>query len=454
MKKLSILILFVSVVLSAKSQIQYLRYNDDFSYLKSDSTRKAGFDKLKFIPISKSINVSFGGEIREQLQYYNNINFGDVPPTYEKSSTWQLWHRLMIHSNMEVGKKTRLFTQLGSTYRFLNPNPLNPEIDQNRLNLHQAFIDHHLNSRWMIRIGRQEISYGSHRLITFREGPNTRLTFDAAIVRYKNVKRKIDVVALSPVVSHKGVFDDEKFKDVIIGAYATEKFAKVFSADYYFLNFMSKGRLYNFVGGKEKRYIAGIRMFSESKVTNYEVEATYQFGKFNGFKIGAYSLSADISHKLAPAYTFVIGFAGNYISGDKSKNDQQLSTYNLLFSKPLYGLTAPIGATNMVTVNPYLKISPVKKSNIYAGTYFMWRQSIQDGTYTPGAIQLRPKPELNFMSDRRAIGTLIVLEANYTVNTHLSLAFDASRFFAGNYTKRTGKGKDISYLSFKSSFKF
>lgn len=31
---------------------------------------------------------------------------------------------------------------------------------------------------------------------------------------------------------------------------------------------------------------------------------------------------------------------------------------------------------------------------------------------------------------------------------------DASKFFAGKYVKQMGVGKDITYLSFKASFKF
>lgn len=114
----------------------------------------------------------------------------------------------MVHANVDVGQKTRVFLQLSSTYRFLNANPLTPEIDQNVLSLHQAFFDYGMSKNIMTRIGRQEMSYGSHRIITFREGPNTRLTFDAAIIKYDNKKRKIDAFAISPVTSEKGVFDD------------------------------------------------------------------------------------------------------------------------------------------------------------------------------------------------------------------------------------------------------
>lgn len=454
MKKAVVTIsIFLSSVMGY-SQIQYLRYNDDFSHLKSDSITKNGFQKLKYIPISEQVKISFGGEIREQLQRYDNINFGDVPPTYKRSSTWQLWHRIMAHADIDAGKNARLFIQLSSTCRFLNPNPLTPEIDQNVLSLHQAFVYYRFNKHWMTRIGRQEMSYGSHRLITFREGPNTRLTFDAAVFKFNNGYRKVDFLAISPVISQKGVFDDQSFKDLMIGFYATEKLTKRISIDYYLLHFYSKRRHYNFVGGTENREVAGFRLFTENRKTNYEIEANYQFGKFNQLSINAFGISADVNHQILPAKNMIIGVAANYLTGDKRKNDHQLNTYNLLYSKPQYGLTAPIGATNMITVSPYLKINPVNRSSIYLAANFMWRESNQDGTYSPSAIEVRPMPAYLFTSAEKKSGTLIVLETSYTINPNLSVAVDGSKFFAGSYTKETGKGKNISYLSFKISFKF
>lgn len=454
MKRLIIVLLLFLYSLSANSQIQYLRYNDDFKFLKRDSVSKHGFQRLKYIPLSTSIKASFGGEIREQLQRYNNINFGDVPPTYKSSSAWQLWHRIMAHADIDAGQKLRMFVQLSSTHRFLNDNPLTPEIEQNELSLHQAFLDYRFNNHLMVRMGRQEMSYGNHRLITFREGPNTRLTFDAAVFKYNIRQRKVDVFAISPVISQKGVFDDQSFKDLAVGVYTNERLTKTLLVDYYVLYFHSKRRQYNFVSGTENREITGFRLFSQNARTNYELEANYQFGKFNHLLINAYGISADLNHTMLPNKSLMVGLAGNYLTGDNDSNDKQLNTYNLLYSKPQYGLTAPIGATNMITLNPYLKLNPTRKSNIYLGANFMWRQSNQDGTYSPGAIEVRPKAENLFASSDKQLGALLVVETAYAISSNLSFAVDASKFYAGSYVKQTGAGKNITYLSLKGSFKF
>lgn len=455
MKKIITIILFAVNAAGATSQVNLLRYNDNFNYLKVDSISKKGTEKLKYIPISGTTTISFGGEIREQLQFYKNINFGDVPMTFSTATTWQLWHRVMAHSNIEIGKKLRVFTQLSSTHRFINPNPLTAEIDQNDLSLHQLFAEYRVNKNWMIRMGRQELFYGNHRLLTFREGPNTRLAFDGAIIKVAAGKHKLDIMTLSPVIAKEGIFDDENFKDLIVGIYGTEKAkSKTIGFDYYFLNYYTKRRKYNFTSGKEDRQIVGLRFFSDKPAFKYEFEGTYQWGTFNNLRINAYSISVDVNHKVLASKSMVTGIAGGYVTGDRKNEDNQLNTYNLLFSKPQYGLTAPIGATNIITLIPYIKLNPVKKSNLYTGANFMWRQSNNDGSYSPGAIEMRPVPELLLASNKKRIGTLLIMEFNYFVNYHLSFSADASYFFAGNYVKETGKGKDITYLSFKASYKF
>ncbi len=455
MKNLIIITLLLGYSAFTHGQINMLRYNDNFTKVKNDSIQKKGFTKMKHVLLFGGSNISFGGEVREQFQYYENQNFGDIPLTFSKVSTGQLWHRAMAHTNIEVGDKLRIFAQLGSTVRFLNPNPLTPEIDENQLSLHQAFIEYNFLKQVAARIGRQEISYGNNRLLTFREGPNTRLSFDAVILKYHAGKRKMDVFALTPVTSKPGIFDDKSFEDLLIGIYATENIeADTYWMDYYFINFNSDRRVYNHIAGRENRQIYGIRFFTQKEKFNYELEATYQSGKFNELNIGAYGISADVNYNFISKNNFQLGLSANYFTGDKAKSDNQLNTYNLLFSKPQYGLAAPIGSSNIVSLNQYIRISSTKKMSTYGSVTLMWRQNNQDGTYSPAGLEVRPNPSFIFLSTEREIGTLVSLETSYSANRHLSFAFDMSYFLPGKYVKETGRGKDITYISVRGGFKF
>lgn len=434
--------------------INILRYNDQFEYLRNDSNR-SGLNRLKWIKLNKQTTISLGGELREQYQYFNNLNFGDLPPNAVKASVGQLWHRIMFHSHVHLNQKWRFFFQFNSTLRLFNPNPLTPEIDENQFSVHQAFMDYIPVNQWSFRIGRQELSYGNNRLLTFREGPNTRLTFDAVVAKFQTSKRKIDILAITPVKSNPLVFDDQSFKEFVWGIYATEYIIpKTLSLDYYVLQFNSQSRRYNFIGGKESRQSFGFRLFYNKKPISVELEGTYQLGTFNQQAIKAYALSGDFQYVIDHENSFIGGIAVNVISGDKNRFDQQLNTYNLLFSKPSYGLAAPIGSSNIINLNPFIRINPMQSLSLYAGVYLMKRQSSVDGTYTPAMAQVRPSPSNLFISNAQNIGTQYAFESVYTINPRLNLALDFAFFKAGNYVKETGKGLNTTYTAFKSTFKF
>jgi Alginate export len=437
----------------AQNKISLLRYDDDFSFLKNDSLKK-GLDYLKHNAVGNHNYISFGGELREQFQMFSNLNFGDIPPNYQNTSPTQLWHRFMAHTNIEVGKHLRLFIQFNNTLRFLNNNPIVPEIDENQLSMHQAFVELKVHD-WRFRLGRQELLYGNSRLITVREGPNTRLTFDGVVIRRATNKGRIDFLAVSKVISKQNVFDDESFKEGLIGIYGTRYFSNhEIGLDYFAMNFQSKSSKYNYRAGFENRQTFGTRIFVNLKKVNFELEGAYQSGTFDNLTIDAYNILVDVNVQVLPGKKGIIGLAANAASGDRGSEDNKLNTYNLLYAKPAYGLAIPIGATNMISIYPYMKINPIQKLNITAQVFFLARNSNQDGTYSAGMIENRPTPTLLHSSNTKTLGVFYTVESTYQQSKNLAFSFDASYFKAGSYPIATGSGKDIMYVSFKTTFKF
>lgn len=452
----NILIFGFTIVVSttvAQNKINFLRYDDDFSLIKNDSLKK-GLDYLKYNAFGNHNYISFGGELREQFQMYSNLNFGDVPPSYQNTSPTQLWHRFMAHTNIEVGNHLKLFIQFNNTLRFLNDNPVVPEIDENQLSMHQAFVELKVHD-WKVRLGRQELLYGNSRLITVREGPNTRLTFDGVVIKLTTNKGRIDFLAVSKVISKQNIFDDESFKEGLIGIYGTRYFSnQKIGLDYFTMNFQSKSRTYNYRTGSENRQTYGTRVFVNLKKVNFELEGAYQSGTFDNLTIDAYNILVDVSVQVLPGKKGIIGLAANAASGDRDSEDHKLNTYNLLYAKPAYGLAIPIGATNMISIYPYIKMNPIQKLNIAAQLFFLARNSNQDGTYSAGMVENRPTPASLHSSNTKTLGVFHTIESTYQQSKNLSFSFDASYFKAGSYPIATGKGKDIMYVSFKSTFKF
>jgi len=60
-----------------------------------------------------------------------------------------------------------------------------------------------------VRTGRQELAFGSQRLVSLRDAPNLRRTFDGARTTLRWNGWQLDAFATRPVRLKTGVFDDD-----------------------------------------------------------------------------------------------------------------------------------------------------------------------------------------------------------------------------------------------------
>lgn len=208
MKK-AILLLLLSLGASAQSfpDFKPLRYDENYEALRKD-TAENWYKTIKYMPLSPSGNsyLSFGGDVRYQYFYARNETWGEEPD----DNDGYLLNRLLLHADVHAGKYLRTFLQLQSSNADgrIGPSP----VDQNPLELHQGFIDLNLVSTeknsLIFRVGRQELSYGSQRLVAVREGPNNRQSFDAAKTIAKFGSYAGHFFYGHYVVAESGIFDD------------------------------------------------------------------------------------------------------------------------------------------------------------------------------------------------------------------------------------------------------
>jgi hypothetical protein len=94
-----------------------------------------------------------------------------------------------------------------NSYRRGGPRP----IDEKKLDFQAGFLEVGTagSRNWIkVRAGRQEMEYGSGRLIDVREGPNVRLSFDGFKVMAKINSWRIDGFAMRPDLDKPGFFDN------------------------------------------------------------------------------------------------------------------------------------------------------------------------------------------------------------------------------------------------------
>jgi hypothetical protein len=188
---------------------QKLRYDEDYSYLRDPTKRTDWFDRIKYIPLSEDGEnyLSIGDLVRERYEYTHNPLWGEDPQDKRRV----FLQRYMLHADFHLGKLARAFSQLQSAIesgRRGGPSP----VDEDKLDFHQAFVDFSLEfgegRRLTLQGGRQEMFYGSSRLIDVRQGPNVRRSFDSVRALLKWGDWRIDGIAARPVRNKDGVADN------------------------------------------------------------------------------------------------------------------------------------------------------------------------------------------------------------------------------------------------------
>jgi len=207
-------LLTISVVVVARCQqatdtrpiYQLFRYDEDWSLLADPSQRSDWLDPIKYVPLGRpGWFVTLGGEIRERFELLDEPGFGIGP----QDDTGYLLQRYILSSDFHLGSRIRFFAKLQSALengRTGGPRPTD------RLDVAQAFLDWRITARenhdFTLRVGRQELGFGSGRLISPAEGLNVRRGLDGIRLTARFGKITWNATALRLVETSPGIFDD------------------------------------------------------------------------------------------------------------------------------------------------------------------------------------------------------------------------------------------------------
>lgn len=353
------------------------------------ATEKDAFDALKNIPLSSDGNVyvDLGGQLRIRPEFSRNPVFGLGAPERNDG----LLIRSFLSADFHLGPYVRTFIELGSGLAPIwNGVPSATQLD--RFDLMQGYGELMLPANGgdvMIRAGRQEMSFGSSRLVSVRESPNIRRAFDGVRAAWIAAPdARIDAFLVRPVLNQSGVFDDGSDpSQAFWGVYVTHPVPGLaaLKMDLYYLGLDRDNAKFAQSIANEHRHTVGGRLFGKAHNFDWDMEGVYQFGSFGHADISAWTVSAEIG------YTFQempllprIGLNADVISGDHNLHDGTLGTFNPLFPKLPYffeaNLTAP---ANLIDIQPNLTITPVKNVSVRVGWNPLWKEAAADAFYGP-----------------------------------------------------------------------
>lgn len=430
-----------------------LRYDENYEFLK-DSNRNF-YERLKFIPLNqkKDIYMSIGGEARYEYVDFNNEDWGRFNVGHNNF----LLQRYDLHADIHLGKTFRIFAQLRSALEDGRTNGARG-IDEDQLNVQNLFLDVNVwqqkDKKIAIRAGRQELDYGSGRLISVREGPNARLYFTGGKLMYTSSRVSIDAFAMMADTVYTGVFDNKMSKQLNLwGAYSKIIFPKAGNLDLYYLGFRRDASVFEEGIAPERRHTIGSRLWKYGGGFIYNLEAAYQFGTFGSGNINAWTGSIDIGYMFENIkFKPTINLRNDYISGDKNQGNGNLQTFNPLYPKGGYfGFSPQVGPVNLIDIHPYATFDLLSNLKMQVDVVLNWRYSTQDGVYRPsGILNLRGSD-----SDEKYIGTAYLANFTYGINKYISVVSGIQYFKTGAFINDViPNSKDGVFFNARLTFKF
>lgn len=314
-----------------------------------------------------------------------------------------------------------------------------------------------------VRIGRQELNFGSGRLVSVREGPNVRQAFYGVDLHSDVQRWSLDGFAMRPAKDNLGYFDNVPLHTTQFwGVFTTRSLAKPTGGvlDAYYLGLDRKSATFEAGTAREVRQTVGGRVAVPAPVKptlrpHFDVEAVYQFGHFGNRPIRAWTLSGEFGYALnnLPLKPRP-GVRLDVSSGDGGSSSKALGTFNPIFPLGNYfGVisdTGP-GPVNFRDIHPDLRLATPYNISLDLDWIVYWRQSLLDGVYTvPGSL-LTAVPA---GSTVRFVGHRPGAEARWQMTPHAYVQADYGIFYAGPVLRVAGRPRNLNYASLWVGYKF
>jgi len=444
-------------------------FNVDFRYMEKPGYEKDVFDPVKRIHPNNDWLLSFGGNFwaRNMRETDSRLAPGD--------NTYTLI-RTRLHADLWYRDQVRLFAEGIDARSFgQEKSPLN--IDVNHTDILNLFADIKVanlkDGKAYVRVGRQELLYGSQRLISTLDWANSRRTFQGVKTFWHSPKFDLDafwVRPMNPAAKYQTKLDTWDENRDFYGLWGTYKPQRGHFSDLYFLTLddnrnRAVGPIFNNVTGGTV-YTVGSRYAGNTNQFLYELEGMYQFGQSYNRSLIATDISAGAVAS-GVGYQFAklpmnpqLWLRYDYASGDKNAWDGQTNTFNQLFPFGHYylGFLDRVGRQNIHDFNAQMTLNPQPWFTFIAQYHRFFLANSHDALYNAAGQAYRWDPTGQAGRD---VGSELDLRFNIHVNRHQDVLLGYSKLWAGDFIKHTsttgGNGTsnvspDLIYVQYNARF--
>jgi hypothetical protein len=429
-----------------RPEIQFNRWQDDWSVLANPNVPGEPFDNLKYIPLSADdpqTYLSLGANLRERFESNDATNFGvgtSAKDSYDIS-------RLEAYADLRIAGRIQFFTQLQSDYAI--GKEVHTPVDQDRpVDLEQAFIalTEPLDNGFLkMRLGRQQIGFDLQRFVSVRDGPNVRQSYDAAWIDYEKGNWRYISFYSHPVQDRDlASFDDYSSPKLSYDGFRIERhLMQSAEVAVYVSRFTQENAKFPSATGDERRDIVDARFSGTRGSWDWDIEAMNQVGRIGLQNIEAWAFGSILGYTLKQLPCSPrLGLQVDAASGDKSRRDNELNTFNPLFPNGYYvTLAGYTGFVNFIHVKPSLTVHPLAHLKLMVAIAGQWRETTADAVYTQPDI---PVAETAGHAGQYT-GTYGQFRGDYALTKHVALALEVVHFSVADVIREVG-GHDGDYV--------
>lgn len=431
-------------------------FDADYRYLdKADNTQHDLFDPLKRMHPTPDTMLTIGGQ--DSIRYMNEVDsrLGRTDNTYTlvRNRVWaDFWYQ----------EQVRVYGEFISA--LIAGNELAPlPIDENRADIQNLFAEVKVGEidgkPVYVRVGRQEMLFGSQRLITTLDWANTRRTFEGVRAYWRSEQLDLDAFWTHPVVVKPDALDSADNNVQFYGAWISFRPAKGQFADLYYLGLDDDAPIADPLtpGGRRPRgdlavHTVGARWAGSSGSFLYDFEGMVQGGHVAQRDHCAYAYTAEVGWLFDDVQwnpQLWVGY--DYASGTRDPRSGDHRTFNQLFAFGHYyfGFLDLVGRRNIEDVSAQVAVFPESWITLVAqGHHFRLAQS-RDFLYNAAG---RPTRRSLTGAAGRDVGNEIDLVANFHLTPNQDVFVGYSKLFAGDFIR--GTGPDVSPELFYLMYNF
>ncbi len=384
--------------------------------------------------------LSFGGE--ERLRYMDEN--GGYARFTGQVNTYELL-RSRVYADLWYLDLFRIYVEMQDS-RIANNDlpPLPNDVDHaDFLNLFaEAKLFSAGNQPAYVRVGRQEMYFGSQRLISPSDFPNVLRTFQGVRTFWLGKDWNIDAFWVQPVLIRPTNLDPPDHNQNFCGLWTTYRPRKGQYIDLYYLDLdnrnpgVATGR--NGILGGYNVSTLGSHYAGDYRGLLWDFEGMYQFGSWSNQVISAGAATTGLGYQFARLpFNPQFWVYNDWASGNQNPTSGDIhGTFNQLFpwGHTYFGYLDLVGRQNIDDVSTQFGFYPAKWIFTTVQYHVFHLDSARDALYNASGTVIRSDPT-------GQAGTNVGDEIDFTTNFHLSLHQDIflgySKLFAGSFIHRT-----------------